>query len=369
MMKSLLSLCLFGAAIAGFGDCPDYDPPQETNKCCPCPVGIILDASFLYWLGGEEGLTVATGGVLNTGVLHYAQNLETVLQSFDYHPGFKLGFGVVIEREWSIHSEYTWLRGENTVSRGAPTDSTTAGVASIIAATGTPVWAVSDWFLQGTNFTQALSGTRVTSKWEYGVDLLDVMARRPFTHGCWLIITPSMGLQAAFVRQSMNVDLTEEPGIFGFGLPLSAPSQPIHSTNHSNSWGIGPKVGVECNCMMPQGFRIRGDSSLSLLYTSYTKIDHSEDPASTAFNSGSLTTSFDGYSCLRPIGKLGLGAGWGRYIYCQQFHIDFLASYDFTIFWEQNMMRKLLDDVLTGTSSGPTDLYFHGLTLTGRFDF
>lgn len=66
------------------------------------------------------------------------------------------------------------------------------------------------------------------------------------------------------------------------------------------------------------------------------------------------------YGCLRPMAELGIGLGWGRY---------FLVSYDFTYMWNQNMMRKLLDDTLTGTASNASDLYFHGLTITGRLEF
>jgi len=368
-MKSLL--CLLAFAINGIGqttECPPA-PASEVPKCCQCPTGIIADASFLYWFGGEEGLSLATNGVLNGGTIYFAENSETVFQPFDYQPGFKLGLGVVIEKSWSLHSEYIWLRGSSTLNQSAPSETVTAGVAAVSAASGTPVWEVADWFLQGTSFAQALAGSAVRSDWRYGLDLLDLVARRPFAQGCWLTIVPSMGLQLAFIRQSLKVSLTEEPAIFGLGLPFSSPSQPIHSYNRSNSWGIGPKVGVECNCLIPKGFRIKGDVFGSLLYTRYTKITHSEDRASTAFNQGPFRANYRNYDCLRPIAKMGLGAGWGRFLRCQQYHVDFLASYDFTLFWEQNMMRKLLDDVLTGTSSNSRDLYFHGLTLTGRLDF
>ena len=67
--------------------------------------------------------------------------------------------------------------------------------------------------------------------------------------------------------------------------------------------------------------------------------------------------------------ELGLGVGWGSYLRAYDFHIDVSADYDFMIFWSQNMIRKLLDDTLTGTSPSSADLYVHGLTVTGRFDF
>jgi hypothetical protein len=171
--------------------------------------------------------------------------------------------------------------------------------------------------------------------------------------------------------QKMHVYLREEPTLFSGGaLPAgSAPAGSIVSRNFSNCWAVGPRIGMDGYALLPMGFRVEGDFAGSLLYTNYTNLFHTEDVASTAFNPGRYDTKLDGYSAVRPMFELGLGLGWGGYFSSNNYHFDFAASYDFTMMWNQNMMRRLLDTVLTGTGSSPADLYFHGLTLTGRFDF
>ena len=244
----------------------------------------------------------------------------------------------------------------------SPSVDTTAGTA--FALTGTPVLLVSDWFLNGSTVGQALSASNITSTWEYAVDLADLTVSRPFYQGANLSLTPFAGIRGASIRQSMRVKLTEASGLFSTPTP-----QPIFSRNHSHSWGIGPRFGGNASYLLPQGFRFEGDLAGSLLYTRYTKVGHSEDPASTTFNTGPYVASLSDYGCVRAMAEAGLGLGWGCYLNCHKYHIDFLASYDFTYMWNQNMMRKLLDDILEGTGPSSADLYFHGLTVAGRFDF
>ncbi|MDP1609338.1 MAG: Lpg1974 family pore-forming outer membrane protein [Chlamydiales bacterium] len=337
-------------------------------ECMDWQTNGFIDLSFLYWYVGEEGMSLASDGVLNAGTAYYSPNMVNHRQTFDYHPGFKLSLGVVGDHQWEIFAEYTWLRGKNTTHLSPSSNTTTAGTSA--AFSGTPVLVVDDWFLQGTGFGQGLSASGLDSSWRYGVDILDVGVSRPFYEGASLTVAPYTGLRALWIRQHMTVQLTEVAALFSSGaLAASEPLQPIHSHNISNCWGLGPKLGVEADFLIPMGFRVEGDAGVSLLYTRYTTVSHSEDQASTAFSSSPYQTSLNDYSCLRPIAELSLGAGWGSYFGGSAYHVDFSASYDFTMLWSQNMMRNLLDTVLTGTSASPGDMYFHGLTLKGRLDF
>ncbi len=331
-----------------------------TQKFCWWPTSIFVDASFLYWHGSEEGLSLASNGVLNGGNLYLTPNTATVFQSFGFKPGFQVGLGAVTRDKWVIYSEYTWLRGSETTSRTpSPSRISTAGIATATASTGTPVFVVDDWFIQGTSNGQALAGSRIASKWQYGLDFLDVTASRPFYQGRNVTVTPYAGVRGALIRQRMKVTLNESTGLSG----ITPPSSPIASTNKSSSWGLGPRVGFDGTCLLPMGFRFEGDFAANLLFTRYTTISHKEDAASTTFNPGPYITRWHGYNCLRPIAEVGLGFGWGRYLACKNYHIDFSALYDFTLLWEQNVIRMLLDRTLTGTSPSATDMAFHGLTL------
>lgn len=348
----------------------------EPLKCCqggynaPASIDVtqsdiafFLDGSFTYWYAGQDGMAVSETGIFAGGTVYYPQNIDTFFQTFDYKPGFKIGGGATFAHEWSLFFEYTWFRGTNhsssSVASGtAPTAGTSA------ALLGTNVWVVNDWFLQGTDASQALSGTQVRSSWKLSMDLVDFLASRPFYQARKLVVSPVAGLQLAFIRQWMDVSLTELPALFSGAIPV----QPIASKNHSSSWAIGPKMGVGAEYLSSYGIRFEGNFSASLLYTSYD-VNHSEDAASTGFNAGPYTASYSDYTTIRPLLESGLGLGWGTYFCNQNYHIDFSADYDFKLLWSQNMMRKLLDDSLTGTSPSSSDLYLHGLTLKARFDF
>jgi len=356
--------------------CPAFNAPAaidvnyKTFRCHRFSDSLFIDASLIYWYAGEEGLALASNGIYSGSTLYFPVNSTTVFQSSNYKPGFKVGVGVVGNHEWVFHGEYTWYRSQNNTNTGAPPSDGGLTAGTTAALSGSDVWVVNDWFLQGTSAGQAIAGSNISSTWHLSMDLIDAVAGRPFYQGRCVTISPFAGLRVALIRQLMTVQLTESPLLFGsaFGAG-TAPGQPIESNNHSNSWAIGPRVGFDGNCLLPMGFRFEGDFAASLLYTRYTSVKHSEDSASTAFNAGPYTALIDGYSCLRPSVEMGLGIGWGRYLSCQDYHIDFSLDYDFMLFWSQNMIRKLLDDTLTGTGPSAADLYLHGLTITGRFDF
>lgn len=329
-----------------------------------------LDISFIYWYLREEGLGVALNGVLNTGKTYLTSPISNCPLAFSYHPGFKISGGLVIDHEWKVDAEYTWIRSCVSHTAAAPSSPTiSAGISTNLVPSGTPIWSVTDWFLQGTSGGQEIPASQIKTVWRLNVDIVDLMAGRPYYQGRLFTLSPSVGLRAMWLRQQFEVDLTQSSEVFGVanGLPYLEPGQPIRSINYLHSWALGPRFATNCNFLLPIGFRFEGDLAFSILYTQYTAT-HKEDVASTAF-SGPIYASFRHFGYLRPVAETGLGIGWGKY--CGRdasYHIDFLAAYDFTFLWNQNVMRTLLDD-FRGTSPASGNLFFHGLTLTGRFDF
>ena len=74
------------------------------------------------------------------------------------------------------------------------------------------------------------------------------------------------------------------------------------------------------------------------------------------------------YNFVRPVAEMALRFGQGK-TFCQKYDIDLAATYDFSCFWGQNMMRSMLDEVTDGVASGNNDLQFRGLTVTAAFKF
>jgi len=355
--------CCFyqGDALLGCQCKPAYNLPAAiavTNKWCGCYT-VFIDASFIYWHADEEGLEVARSAPISpTGAILLPQHRVFLSQDFEYKPGFKVGAGITGENQWMLYSEYTWIRDRMSQSNSTPPPPDFA--------VDRGVWAPTSWFEQSTATGGLIGANAVSSTWHLNMDLADLNLSRPFYQGRALTIAPFAGLQAAWIRQSMVVAIHVAPESFGAGNLLP---QPISSVNRSHCWGIGPKIGCNGYCLFPMGFRLQGNASAAVLYTRYTKVVRKENGASTLFSPGPYKAQLTDYNCLRPISELGLGIGWGSYLSCQNYHIDFSATYDFLIFWQQNMMRKLADMGESSLGNAPLDLHLHGLTLTGRFDF
>ncbi len=161
----------------------------------------------------------------------------------------------------------------------------------------------------------------------------------------------------------MDVELTTSPLLTGL-----ADAFVLESNNSSNAWGLGPRAGLEASCLLGKGFRFLGDAAVSVLYTQYTHITHQEAPLTAALPNPIGITQTN-MQTVRPELDLGLGIGYGTYISKQRFHFDLSANYDFIVFWEQNMIRKLLDEAITGVGSAANNIYMQGLNVTARFDF
>lgn len=314
----------------------------------PCPWDFWVDASFTYWDAYEEGLELAESSTQIAGVTQAPVNGGFLFQNNQYKPGFKIGLGMDIGHDdWSGYAEYTWFRSTTTTNSAAPTD----------ARGGTPVWIMSNWVNYKADVTE-LSAATISSKWRLNMDLVDVGVTRPYYQGTHLIVAPFGGMRGQFIRQKLNISTTA----------TAAPAIDAYSKNKSNSWAVGPRAGFLGEWHLGWGVRLEGDVSGSLLYTRYTKVANEQSPSLNT-SSEFIGSHFNGYNCLRAVNEMNLGLGWGSYFDCRNYHLDILATYDFQVFWNQNMMRQLVDSMGSGTGHSPSNLYLQGFTLKAQFDF
>ena len=350
MKKQLCFLALIPGLIA---------VAESNTTPVPGPFKYSVDASFTYWYAKEDGLNVAESAILvPLGRTLAPPNATVFKQDSGYKPGFKVGIGMESSNHWDLHAEYTYFRGSTTTSKAAPSNT------SDLTAIG--IWNLDDWFLQTTPFTeQSIAATHLSSTWKLGMDLGDLTVSRPYMKDRGFCFSPFGGLRTVWFRQHMNINATQAAGSIGgsgFLLP-----QPLQSRNSSNAWALGPRIGTEGKYGLPMGFRLDGLVAASLLYTQFTSVKHYEGRAAT-FMRYPLQTSMNNYNCVRPVIDVNLGLGWGMK-FCQKYEVDLAASYDFSYFWGQNMMRSMMDEFWGGTASGNLDLYFQGLTITAGFKF
>ncbi len=319
---------------------------------------LFVDASFIYYYANEGGLDLGTSAALVStmggAVVAATSDAKILFQEFEYKPGFKVGIGTRFP-DWTLWGEYTWIRQTTHTHKEAP-DPDIAGASG--------VWVLDDWFEQLTPSGQFMAASDISSKWRLAIDLADLALSRPFYEGRNLSIVPSFGVRAAWIRQKINVGI-EIPA----ELIANQTSEMTFSRNLSHSWAIGPRAALEMDCLLGMGFRLQGEIATSLLFTQYTRVQHKENVASASGIPPTLGVGYRNYNSMKPIGELGLGFGWGSYLCMQKYHIDFSATYDFLWFWNQNMIRKLLDTTISGAGGAASNLSLHGLTLTARFDF
>jgi hypothetical protein len=304
-----------------------------------------VNASFLYWYMQQDAMDVAFTIPHGTTTVNVPGHVLT--QNFEYNPGFQVGVGYDTGYDgWTLSAEYT--RYHNTVSQSnipGPTDSFHP-------------WTSSGFFqnLETETFNFA------SSKWKMYMDLLDVVAGRPFYSGRFVTISPSAGLRALWIRQRETIALTV-PELAGIGNTESYQGS-------SQSWALGVVASTNARIMVWKGLRVDSTIGASLLYTDYTKITNSfswgELYGFELFNP--VNSSVQSVSTLRPTFDMGLGFGYAAYCFSNRYFFDLSARYDFNLFWSQNMMRSFASQ-LAGRNDVIGNLVLHGLTLNLRCDF
>ncbi len=329
---------------------------EGSNSSTSCSnIQYWVDGSFTYWYSKEDGLNVAESAqVDDSGTTIFASSPKVFQQNFGYRPGFKVGIGLSFAEDWKVHGEYTYYRAKNHTSQGAPAGSAGVGV-----------WSTDNWYLQETFFSnQSLTGTSLSSTWKISMDMVDFLLSPMLKKEPGFSYAGFIGLRTVWIRQKMNLKLNVAAASFG-GSSFLGP-QPVASENQSHAWGIGPRLGMDGRYNLPLGLSIDGSFGATLFFSRFTNVRHSEGAAATYY-AAPASLQMD-YNSVRPELDLGFGLGWQMDIgTCQ--HIEVLASYDFSYFWGQNMMRSLVDQYAAGVSSGNLDLYFQGLTLKLSYGF
>jgi hypothetical protein len=329
-----------------------YNAPA--NICVKNGWDFDLFGSFIYWHASQEFMDIAYVPEVPAPALALPAAQPTsgavAYQNVKYEPGFKVGFGFNTNYDgWVFRGEYTWLH--QTVSTSPITAPTLNS-----GAAGT--WYASDWFTYYNSAVGVNSGAAVSSSWKMKLDMVDAVFARPFYEGAQLTVTPYGGLRALWLRQNLNIQLLN-----------TALVTTSSSSNRSSCWSLGPTTGVGGHWLLGWGFRFEGNAAGSILYTQYTKVQHSEQDANALLSGAQgVKSSLTDLNVLRPVGQLAVGLGWGSYCGSNECYFDISAGYEFLYFWDQNVMREWVGSI-QGYVNAVSALQMHGMTATVRFDF
>jgi hypothetical protein len=346
---SLIATLFAISSVTGQGTSSMCEPTVPAYNA-PCRISvdqctdIFVTGSFTYWQPVQENMQL---GVVSdtTDPLDLVNGKEIDLD-YDFKPGFKVGMGMNFDYDnWDTFFQYTWFRGTERVSVDLDPANTEVNLL--------PAWQIPEFLNPQYNVG--------SEKWKLRIDLFDLDLARSYYVGTKLCFRPFVGVRGAIIDQKVNVDYVNVTPSDLFIWPSTSVVQT------SNSWGIGPRVGLSSNWNFCGGWRFYGNGELDILFTQY-------DVKSTQTSDVTVANRFivrqHDLNYLRTHVELELGLGWGQYLSCNRYHLDFSAGYGFQVFFDQNMFRNTFSAQGVGKGTMPNgNLYIQGLTATVRFDF
>ncbi len=302
---------------------------------------MFLTAQFLYWDVQQEGMEI---GPLFNSYPHSDVQPSGVLDFKDsYRSGFKVGLGWNTPfDDWVVLAEYTWFHHDLTKDQG----STPFLTSNFLQAKVTPF-----------DYTKQDLLTSSSHKWNIDLDMVDVILSRPSYQGTRLTITPFFGLRGLMLNQKYTLTGNAHEGT----------NNPTKAYGKTDSWAVGPAFGFGGNFLLGEGFRLIGSASGALTFTRYNDIKYFAKKQSVSGSDLSLKHSSQ--NRVRSMADAKAGIGWGSYLCNQAYHIDFSATYEFQVLWNQNMINWYSASLIGLNGTSPGNLYFQGLTITGTFDF
>ncbi len=291
--------------------------------------------SFIYWQPRQSFMDIALESaspeLINDCYGESWEGGKRVQLTPDYHPGFKVGmeFG---HAYWKAFADYTRFRFENRRSIHVHDEG----------------FVFARWIQPGVVINNSVNRLKV--KWAFNMNVLNVeLGKR-----CDLdrfIFKPHFGLATAWIDQRFK-------GRFS----LISPVNFLKAFNTSDSWGIGPRTGVDIDLKLASYLSIIGNVAADLLYTHYNLDLHQHSPTDSTL----FVTVSDHIQELRAELEMYLGFNC-HFPLSSQSHLNLQIGYDFQIWWNQNMIRWHNDSGWTSAPEG--NLYLQGLRFTLGFDF
>ncbi len=250
----------------------------------------------------------------------------------EYKPGFKIGFELA-RRNWGIFADYTYFDFDSSRSVSVSKNGFLFG----------------RWIQPGVVIDN--SSTHLKAKWELRMNVLNFEAGRKCYFGRRLMLKPHFGLAGAEIDQELKARFL-----------LVSPVNKLKMLHKSDSWGVGPRVGVNMDWRLFRGFGIVGTVAADLLYTHYDLHLRARSPTDPTVFAG-ISSHLD---TLRGELEFYLGLN-SHFRVSRRTFLNLEVGYDSQIWWNQNMMRWNNDAGWTASPEG--NLYLEGLRLTLKLDF
>ncbi|MFA6118723.1 MAG: Lpg1974 family pore-forming outer membrane protein [Parachlamydiales bacterium] len=257
---------------------------------------------------------------------------------FEWKPAFKVGLGYNFQYDkWDGFVEYTRINSE--MHHNAKLGDNVSPVAGF-------------WLLTQTNPNPV---DEIKNKWNLDFNTFDFNLGRAFWNGTKLSFRCNYGFKAGWIDQKINQEEI-----------ATAAATTISGDFKSDSWLIGPRVGICSSWNLGEGFRLFGNGAASVFYQKFHKISWNEpliSDTSASFGSGS-----ESYGVINSALEAMVGLGYGTYFDRNNWHFDLMLGYEAQLFFDQNAARHI-EQLKNLNVTKPGNLMFHGLNITARLDF
>ncbi len=309
---------------------------------------VFVTSSFTYWSPSQENMELGISGSSDS---LYTFNGKVIDLNPGFAPGFKVGLGTNIDRDsWDFYLEYTWFRSHFEKDK------------SLNSSSGLSLYP-EQTIPSASNSSSYLSGEE---SWRLHMDLLDFDIARHYYVGKQLMFHPFIGARGVKITQKLQANYFDE--VTGALIFNNLSFKQI-----SHSWGLGPRTGLSLDWILGKGFQMIGKSAFDILFTQYTKLNTKQiatDTTGAVQKGNSYFFQEDTVNTLKGHYEMELGFSWGTYWGQNQWYADIAATYNFQVFFNQNMFRHFLDDSSLATTLAPNgNLYMQGLNIMARFDF
>jgi hypothetical protein len=343
-----------------------YNAPARIDPACGWKTW--LDVSFIYWQPKEKGLELGKHEInVNPSTppssFEGHETNDLIDFDYDYKPGFKIGAGWSTCRDdWTLNLEYTRLTSQmnkkNDITNEFILNNNLLNSYNQIVTFWADIVAGQKSGSSGfATVTLTNNDNFIKAKWELSYNIFDLDLGRPYYLGRKLIFKPIFGLRAGWIDQKYHQDFT-------FNKLIN-----VFVRNHQDTWLIGPRAGLCSDWLIACHFKIFANIAGSLCYQKCKTHLSQVVPIQPNFLFERTSKADIESSFLTPILELGLGIGYGRYFWNNEWHFDLCIGYDFNYLWQQNRMRHDFDSIRLTSDSDAGNLMLQGLTVTGRIDF
>jgi hypothetical protein len=285
--------------------------PKDLNLTNP--IDFYASAAAVIFQAQQDGVAFALknrdiSGVDPVGAETISFSGEN--SNWSYNVGTRANAGFYFDHDaWNVDFTWTWFH--------VPDSAKTHGNAII------PLWINQDYHAGSLASRQTAHGT-----WDCNYHVLDAHLAKPYYVSRMLIFNPHFGLRFAWIDQKLSAH-------FNNITPTATSLTMFHGKN--DFFGLGARVGLDTTWLIGCEWKLFCNVAASILSGKFDTSQKVDYPSASS-NSRSFSNDFH---MNVPNLDIALGFDWGTYLYDKKYYLDFIAGYEFQVWWDQFNLKNM----------------------------